>query len=375
MGSYLSQPVTEKHIDDGDNWGFSCMQGWRIDMEDDHVCIADLEGQLKGVGLFAVFDGHGGAEVARFCSKHLSSKVKEVLKTDDLPGTLTHVYECIDDMLRTPEFQAELATLRKSNSSPDESGVGGSKTEKLSMLQNSINDDLRDMRERNGGISREEATQVMMKMMYMRRLESTCDIAEDPATPATADNVGCTAVSALVTPETIVVANSGDSRAVLSRGGRAIPLSSDHKPNDDDERARIEAAGCRVEEVQGGARTHYRINGNLNLSRAIGDLEYKSRSDLPASAQAITCTPETRTEKIQDDDEFLILACDGIWDVMTDQQAVDFVREKLVGAAKLSQVCSDLLDACITPDPKETQGLGADNMTCIIVKLNKQVIE
>lgn len=351
------------------------MQGWRIDMEDDHVCVSDMDGELKGVGLYAVFDGHGGAEVAKFCSKHISTKVKELLKSEDLPATLTRAYESIDDMLRTPEFQAELATMRKSNAASSESGPGESKTEMMAMLQNSINEDLRDMRQRTGGISREEAAQVMMKMMRMRRLESTNDFSDEADTPATADNVGCTAVSALITPRAIIVANSGDSRAVLSRGGVAVPLSRDHKPNDEDERARIEAAGCRVEEVQGGARTHYRINGNLNLSRAIGDLEYKSRKDLPACAQAITCTPETRTEKIHDDDEFLILACDGIWDVMTDQEAVDFVRPKLVEGAKLSQVCSDLLDACITADPKETQGLGADNMTCIIVKLHKRVVE
>jgi len=343
------------------------MQGWKIEMEDAHTCITDLSGNLRGVGLFAVFDGHGGAEVAKFCSKYISTMVKDFVHSSDYAANLTHAYEGIDVMLRKAEYQVELGNLRKVNQS--ETSVNGSNSEAITQLQSSISDDLKDLRQRSGGISKDEAAQVMMKMMFMRRLEQTVESNSD--TPATADNVGCTAVTALVTPTSIVVANSGDSRAVLCRAGVAIPLSQDHKPNLETERARIEAAGCRVEEVAGGSRTHYRVNGNLNLSRAIGDLEYKRRSDLPASAQAITCTPEIQTLPIVPEDEFLILACDGIWDVMSDQQAVDFVKTRIRDEATvLSGVCSELLDACITADPRQTSGLGADNMTCVIVRLN-----
>ena len=63
-----------------------------------------------------------------------------------------------------------------------------------------------------------------------------------------------------------------------------------------------------------------RVNGSLNLSRALGDMEYKRTKELTAAQQMITAMPEVRTMQLQPGDEFLILACDGIWDVLTNQQ-------------------------------------------------------
>lgn len=80
------------------------------------------------------------------------------------------------------------------------------------------------------------------------------------------------------------VANAGDSRAVMCRSGKAIALSIDHKPTSDSERKRIEAAGGFVSEIGGICR----VNGNLNLSRAIGDLRYKTNDKIAASKQIIT---------------------------------------------------------------------------------------
>ncbi|KAG1354890.1 hypothetical protein COCNU_07G010020 [Cocos nucifera] len=81
------------------------------------------------------------------------------------------------------------------------------------------------------------------------------------------DIVGSTAVVAVVSHDRLLVANCGDSRAVLSRGGRAVPLSSDQKPDRPDELARIEAAGGRVIYLNGA-----RVHGILAMSRAIGML-------------------------------------------------------------------------------------------------------
>lgn len=74
---------------------------------------------------------------------------------------------------------------------------------------------------------------------------------------------GCTAVMAVLRGNKLYVANAGDSRCVLSRKGRAVPLSADHKPEDEPERSRIERAG-------GVVTGDGRVNGGLNLSRAIG---------------------------------------------------------------------------------------------------------
>lgn len=89
---------------------------------------------------------------------------------------------------------------------------------------------------------------------------------------------GCTAIVAMLVGNRLIVANAGDSRGVLSRQGKALALSEDHKPRDDREFQRITEAGGFVTAVG-------RINGNLNLSRSLGDLKYKSLKHLPPEAQ------------------------------------------------------------------------------------------
>lgn len=83
------------------------------------------------------------------------------------------------------------------------------------------------------------------------------------------DAIGCTANVILIDHlnNKLIVANAGDSRCVLSRNGTAVPLSFDHKPDNEEEKMRIEKAGSQI--LEG------RVDGNLNLSRSLGDLKYK----------------------------------------------------------------------------------------------------
>jgi len=173
---------------------------------------------------------------------------------------------------------------------------------------------------------------------------------------------GCTSVVALVCGEYLFVANAGDSRGVLSRNGQAIPMSFDHKPTSKTEYTRIRQAGGFVNSVG-------RVNGNLNLSRAIGDLKYKQIQHVSAEQQIITAEPDIETFKISKEDEFFVLACDGIWDCMTNQEIVDFIRER-IGKKKLSEIVEDILDNCLAEDVRKTNGIGTDNMTCIIVQFH-----
>jgi len=124
-----------------------------------------------------------------------------------------------------------------------------------------------------------------------------------------------------------------------------------------------------VEEIPVGTRVHYRINGNLNLSRAIGDLEYKKKPELGPEGQMICATPDIVAVPLAEDDEFVVLACDGVWDVKTNQEVCDFVRPRLQRGEELQQIAEQLLDDCLALDPKETHGLGGDNMTCVVVAL------
>lgn len=80
-------------------------------------------------------------------------------------------------------------------------------------------------------------------------------------------------------------------------------MSYDHKPQNDQEKARICAAGGFVD--------FGRVNGNLALSRAIGDFEFKKSAELPPESQIVTAMPDVEIHEMTDDDEFLVIACDG----------------------------------------------------------------
>jgi len=118
----------------------------------------------------------------------------------------------------------------------------------------------------------------------------------------------------------LLSANVGDSRAVLCRNGGAVDLTRDHKPNSETERARLEAMGEQVEFDMYGQCWRVR---NLSLSRAIGDR---------MSKPAVTGQVEIQQFPVMDGDEFIILGSDGLWDVMTSQDAVSFVRNRLNAA-------------------------------------------
>ncbi|KAF7768215.1 hypothetical protein Agabi119p4_7458 [Agaricus bisporus var. burnettii] len=175
------------------------------------------------------------------------------------------------------------------------------------------------------------------------------------------DPSGCTAVAALVTEDKIYVANAGDSRSVLSAKGEVKPLSFDHKPTNDVERTRICDAGGYIE--------YGRVNGNLALSRALGDFEFKKNLSLGPEAQMITANPDVTIHEITEEDEFLVLACDGIWDCLSSQQVVDFVRYQVSQDKELTEIGKMLCDHCLAPDTASGAGIGCDNMTVLIVAL------
>ncbi|CAL4946613.1 unnamed protein product [Urochloa decumbens] len=175
----------------------------------------------------------------------------------------------------------------------------------------------------NAGSGEETAWKGVMERSFARVDEQAASWAssrsgDEPACrceqqmPSRCDHVGSTAVVAVVSPTHVVVANAGDSRAVLSRAGAPVPLSVDHKPDRPDELARIEAAGGRVIYWDGA-----RVLGVLAMSRAIGDGYLKP---------FVSSEPEVTVTERTDDDECLILASDGLWDVVTNEMACEVVR-------------------------------------------------
>lgn len=149
-----------------------------------------------------------------------------------------------------------------------------------------------------------------------------------------------------------------------------MPLSFDHKPTNESEKSRILDAG--------GSVAMGRVNGDLAVSRAFGDFSYKTAQTLGPRQQMVTVLPEILHRKRDASrDQFVVLACDGIWDVMSNEDVAAFVMDKVVqgtgggeGGKKeddpvdLGSICEQLIDTCL--------GLGSrDNMSVIIVELKE----
>ncbi|KAK1303834.1 putative protein phosphatase 2C 27 [Acorus calamus] len=166
---------------------------------------------------------------------------------------------------------------------------------------------------------------------------------------------GTTALTALIFGRNLVIANVGDCRAVLGKRGRAIEMSRDHKPNCTSERLRIEKLGGIIYDGY--------LNGQLSVARALGDWHMKGSK---GSSHPLSAEPELQEATLTQEDEFLIMGCDGLWDVMSSQCAVTIVRKELmlhndpqrcsrelVREALKRNTCDNLtvMVVCFSPDP------------------------
>lgn len=187
-------------------------------------------------------------------------------------------------------------------------------------------------RERLHQLVEEEATRDRMREVGWERMMELCFARMDNevADNAAVKTVGSTAVVAVVSSSEVVVANCGDSRAVMGRGGEAFALSKDHKPDRPDEEKRIEAAGGKVIDWNG-----HRVLGVLATSRSIGDQYLRPY---------VICTPEVTVTDRTNKDEFLILASDGLWDVLSNENACQVVRNCLGRKTNRRPVISEVGD-------------------------------
>ncbi|XP_074874012.1 putative protein phosphatase 1N [Carettochelys insculpta] len=164
---------------------------------------------------------------------------------------------------------------------------------------------------------------------------------------------GSTAVAVLVSPRHLYFINLGDSRALLCRAGRLTFYTEDHKPSRPQERARIENAG--------GTVTLHRLNGSLAVSRALGDFAYKAVAWRGPTEQLVSPEPEVyELARCPDEDEFLVLACDGVWEAFDTEGLCAFVRSRLLLTDDPLAVCQQVLDAGLYKGSR-------DNMTCMVV--------
>ncbi|PIN23482.1 Serine/threonine protein phosphatase [Handroanthus impetiginosus] len=166
---------------------------------------------------------------------------------------------------------------------------------------------------------------------------------------------GTCCVTALIRKGDVVMSNAGDCRAVMCRGGVAEALTVDHKPSLHEERQRIENLGGYVDCSHGV----WRVHGSLAVTRAIGDRHLK---------EWVIAEPATKVFKIRPDCEFLIMASDGLWDKVSNQEAVDLARPLCVGGGKpeVFSACKKLVDLSLTRG-------STDDISVMIIQLTQFV--
>ncbi|CCH60310.1 hypothetical protein TBLA_0C05140 [Henningerozyma blattae CBS 6284] len=305
MGQILSNPIIDKEHHSGNDiltaFGLCAMQGWRMSMEDSHI----VELNISNTG-----------------------DDKEATKDDSEKDHLAY-YSVFD-------------------------GHGGS-----GVAQYCGDNNVRVLREQEN-FKKGNYEQAMIDTF----LALDEELLKDPILKN--DHSGCTATTLLISKlqNSIICANSGDSRTVLSSNGIAKALSFDHKPTLASEKSRIVAAKGFVEMD--------RVNGNLALSRAIGDFEFKLNNDLSPYEQIVTCVPDIIKHELDyKNDEFVILACDGIWDCLSSQDCVDIIHYAINNTTmNLNEISSKIIDVCCSPTTAGT-GIGCDNMSIVIVALLK----
>lgn len=191
---------------------------------------------------------------------------------------------------------------------------------------------------------------------------------------------GSTAVVTLIKDKKLYCANAGDSRAIACVNGQAIALSHDHKPVLPKEMERIHDSGGWVENC--------RVNGSLALSRALGDFKYKQNKKVKAERQIVTgllknlisqkfdsqllnfhfhsfaAYPDVEIHDIDESWEFALIASDGIWDVLSNDDVVQMCLRKIAIGTLPEQICEELMTECLSPDLLMT---GTDNMTVVLI--------
>ena len=304
------------------------MQGWRKRMEDAHITKIDL-GESKSLNLFGVFDGHGGKEIAQFVSNHFSDEFIQNKKylNGDIKNALKETFIKMDEIMQTLNGKEEIKKYARKSKEEDE-------------LQ-SIN----------------EPPNPQMKMF------SQLIPQKNPESDEISLRTGCTACVCAIEEKSkkVYFANAGDSRVVICKKGKAIPMSVDHKPDLEKEKDRIYKADGWISDG--------RVKGNLNLTRGLGDLEYKSNKHLKPEEQIITADPDILSNDFNNDVDFIIVGCDGIWDCLSNQQACDFVLSRIHKDKnrKLSKIIEEMMDEICATDLYNETGVGCDNMTCMII--------
>lgn len=354
MGGMLSAPVELVRIQRRGNAAFQCavaeMQGWRTNHEDAHEiqCVDSICACL-------VLDGHGGDGAANFGAPALCEELCKACagggKGSSLPSndSIAASFESVD-----AKFRAHVSKNPEKDSGSTVVGALIAKQGDGTYSAKLLNcGDSRAIVFRGRSESQEMPAAVSvrwpphMEEWAKRREEDGSRVAEE-ARDAARDASG--------------LQHLGKQRGDLLKPKWPVIVESvDHKPDHPIEKERIQAAGGFV-----SGEEPPRLDGNLAVSRGLGDFEYKSGTALPVAEQKVSCVPDIYEVSGLPAGSICLLACDGLWDVMDANTVADFVLARLgattEGPTDLGDIAAELVKMALTKNSR-------DNVTCLIALL------
>lgn len=315
------------------DYGISEEMGQRQTMEDSCIILQNMDlinlhyKHVAPQSFFGVFDGHGGSKASAYLSQHLHINVGDALNSSG-----NEIHELLSQL-------NENETLSDDN----------------------------------------EVTKELDKLIISALEKSFLKTDHEFITKSEYSQNGSTATTALILGHRLYCANVGDSRSLLCRNFKAVAMSEDHKPSREDEHNRIRDAG--------GFVINNRVMGELAVSRAFGDAEFKKgiqsiidEEGVKLSSNGkendekdsknwdqplIIAKPDVEVTTLTQNDQFLLLACDGLFDVFTGQEVVDFVRKNMSDHGDAQKCCENLTDEAINTRNSR------DNVSVILIILNK----
>ena len=316
----LLEKKYEKNESNYLRFGTCSMQGWRARMEDSYINEINI-GDKKQYNIFGIFDGHRGKETSQFVKNHFIEELllNDNFKKENICLALKETFFKMDELMLSSKGKKELIQLHSQ----------------------SLKDDIK-LKEKN----------IILKL---------------PFQPLTHYNSGCTACICIIDilNKTIYFANVGDSKGILIKNNIAKKITSEHNSYNLNENKRIINAGGIILDN----RIYYN-NGLINVSRSLGDLDFKRNKNLSKENQIITANPDIFVEDI-DKGDFVILCCDGVWECFDNEQMLyDFIFEKLNknNCEDFDKVIGNMFDNIIGKD-SHLKFSGFDNMSCIVIKI------
>lgn len=296
--------------------------------EDASVCNLSFADNSE---IFGVFDGHGGPFISKFAAANFEDIFKGYLDAScSIENALIQTFVKLDEMLKEEEINDYLYCIKQSYGVPDNkfnfnfTKLGQSKLYSSTSTEDSSNTTFNNnvFRDSLGSVEISEYTKAFEDAIKIYEGNESINSAKYPVRRENiAKNMGTTANVIYIKNCNIYVANVGDSLSVMYKNKKAIMLNTEHKPSISSEEDRIYSSGSKI--------INNRVEGKLNLTRAIGDFAFKDNLILKPYEQAVICYPEISKFEIDSDVDFIVMGCDGIWDCVDAQRFCDEINDRL----------------------------------------------